>query len=165
MRAKIIHESAAGSTQGERTFAIIFDKDDEVMADLTGFIRDHNISAGRFTAIGAFRELTLGFFDWGKKAYQKIPIREQVEVLSLVGDIALKDKQPTLHAHVVVGKAGRHRPRWPSSGGACAADAGGDAGRVTEFPAAHARRGKRTSTDRHRGLRLGSVSGHITMGA
>jgi predicted DNA-binding protein with PD1-like motif len=105
MRAKIIHESAAGSTQGERTFAIIFDKDDEVMADLTGFIRDHNISAGRFTAIGAFRELTLGFFDWGKKAYQKIPIREQVEVLSLVGDIALKDKQPTLHAHVVVGKA------------------------------------------------------------
>jgi predicted DNA-binding protein with PD1-like motif len=105
MRAKVIHESAAGSTQGERTFAIIFDTDDEVMADLTGFIRERNITAGRFTAIGAFRDLTLGFFDWEEKQYQKIPIHEQVEVLSLVGDIALKDKQPTLHAHVVVGKA------------------------------------------------------------
>ena len=105
MRAKVIHESAAGPTQGERTFAVIFDKDDEVMAGLTAFIRDHNVTAGRFTAIGAFRELTLGFFDWEKKQYQKIPIREQVEVLSLVGDIALKDEQPTLHAHVVVGKA------------------------------------------------------------
>jgi uncharacterized protein len=105
MRAKVIHESAGGPTQGERTFAVIFDKDDEVMAGLTAFIRDHNVTAGRFTAIGAFRELTLGFFDWEKKQYQKIPIREQVEVLSLVGDIALKDEQPILHAHVVVGKA------------------------------------------------------------
>ena len=35
----------------------------------------------------------------------KIPIHDQVEVLSLVGDIALKDGQPTVHAHVVVGKA------------------------------------------------------------
>jgi predicted DNA-binding protein with PD1-like motif len=46
----------------------------------------------------------LGFFDWGQKHYTKIPLREQVKVLSLVGDIALKDGQPALHAHVVVGK-------------------------------------------------------------
>jgi uncharacterized protein len=105
MRAKVIHEGAGVSAQGERTFAIIFDKGDEVMTDLTGFIRDHNITAGRFTAIGAFRELTLGFFDWEQKQYQKIPIHQQVEVLSLVGDIALKEREPTLHAHVVVGKA------------------------------------------------------------
>jgi predicted DNA-binding protein with PD1-like motif len=32
-------------------------------------------------------------------------VQEQVEVLSLVGDIALKDGEPTVHAHVVVGKA------------------------------------------------------------
>ena len=105
MRAKVIHERTEGHTPGERTFALIFDKDDEVIAGLTSFIRDHSITAGRFTAIGAFRELTLGFFEWDKKEYKKIPIHEQVEVLSLVGDIALKDRQPTLHAHVVVGKA------------------------------------------------------------
>jgi len=30
---------------------------------------------------------------------------EQVEVLSLVGDIALKDNMPQVHAHAVVGKS------------------------------------------------------------
>lgn len=34
----------------------------------------------------------------------KIPINEQVEVLSLVGDVALKGDEPKVHAHVVVGK-------------------------------------------------------------
>jgi predicted DNA-binding protein with PD1-like motif len=37
--------------------------------------------------------------------YRKIAMQEQVEVLSLVGDIALKDGAPQLHAHVVVGKS------------------------------------------------------------
>jgi predicted DNA-binding protein with PD1-like motif len=105
MQAKVIHERVESSTPGERTVALIFDKGDEVIAGLTSFVQDHGITAGRFTAIGAFRDLTLGFFDWEKKQYQKIPIHEQVEVLSLMGDVALKDGQPTLHAHVVVGKA------------------------------------------------------------
>ena len=34
----------------------------------------------------------------------KIPVQEQVELLSLIGDIALDGGQPKLHAHVVVGK-------------------------------------------------------------
>jgi predicted DNA-binding protein with PD1-like motif len=41
----------------------------------------------------------------GRKDYQKISIHEQVEVLSLVGNIALKGSEPSLHAHVVLGKA------------------------------------------------------------
>ena len=48
--------------------------------------------------------MTLGYFDWQSKEYQKIPVREQVEVLSLVGNIVDTDKGPKLHAHVVVGK-------------------------------------------------------------
>jgi predicted DNA-binding protein with PD1-like motif len=34
----------------------------------------------------------------------RIPIREQVEVLALVGDVAMAKEQPKIHAHVVVGK-------------------------------------------------------------
>jgi predicted DNA-binding protein with PD1-like motif len=47
----------------------------------------------------------LGYFDWLKKDYTRIPIEEQVEVLALVGDIALNDGEPKLHPHVVVSKA------------------------------------------------------------
>ncbi len=49
--------------------------------------------------------MTLGYFDWETKEYQKIPVREQVEVLSLIGDVALKDGEPKVHAHVVVGRS------------------------------------------------------------
>jgi predicted DNA-binding protein with PD1-like motif len=47
----------------------------------------------------------LGYWDWKAKDYEKIPIREQVEVVSLVGNIALApDGSPRVHAHVVIGK-------------------------------------------------------------
>jgi hypothetical protein len=105
MRAKVIDEGTARSSRQERTFALIFDTGDEVITGLNTFAQEHSLNACHFTAIGAFSDLTVGFFDWEKKAYQRIPINEQVEVLSLVGDIALKDGQPTVHAHVVVGKA------------------------------------------------------------
>ncbi len=90
---------------GEKTYVLVLDKGDEVIGELTGFARAQSLAAGHFTAIGAFSEATLGFFERDRKAYRKIPVREQVEVLSLIGDIALDGGEPKVHAHVVVGKA------------------------------------------------------------
>ena len=98
MRAKVLDEV------GERTWALVFDVGDEVVSRLSQFASLHQLTAARFTAIGAFSEATLGYFDAKKKAYEKIPVREQVEVLSLIGDVALDGGQPKIHAHVVVGK-------------------------------------------------------------
>ena len=89
----------------ERTYALVFDKGDEVMSNLTEFARVHKLTAAHFTAIGAFSDVTLGYFERDRKDYHRIPIGEQVEVLSLVGDVARKGDQPEVHAHVVVGKA------------------------------------------------------------
>lgn len=72
---------------------------------LQAFAKANDLKAGHFTAIGAFSHATLGFFDREKRGYLKIPINEQVEVLSLMGDIALHKREPKIHAHVVVGKA------------------------------------------------------------
>ena len=41
--------------------------------------------------------------DRGRKAYKVIPIKQQVEVLTLAGDIALFNGQPAVHTHLVVG--------------------------------------------------------------
>lgn len=98
MRSKILNEA------GERSFALVFETGDEPMSLLERFAREKNVTAARFTAIGAFREVVVGYFDWEKKQYLRIPIREQVEVLSLVGDVAIADKGPKIHAHVVLGK-------------------------------------------------------------
>jgi uncharacterized protein len=98
MRSKVLNE------KGERSYALVFDTGDEPVSLLTRFAEEHRIHAARFTAIGAFQEATVGYFDWQKKDYEKIPVREQVEVLALVGDIALDKGKPKLHAHVVLGK-------------------------------------------------------------
>jgi hypothetical protein len=84
--------------------ALIFETGDEVMSLLADFARRENIRAARFTGIGAFREATLAYFDWEKKDYLQIPVREQVEVLVLTGDIAWKENKPVAHVHVVLGR-------------------------------------------------------------
>jgi predicted DNA-binding protein with PD1-like motif len=97
MKAKLLHEN------GERTYALVFDKGDEVIAELEAFARERGLTAARFTAIGAFSDVKLGYFDRDQKEYLEIPVAEQVEVLSLLGDIAEKDGEPKVHAHVVIG--------------------------------------------------------------
>jgi uncharacterized protein len=99
VKAKMIQEAA------QKTYALIFETGDEVAGGLLDFARRNHLAGSHFTAIGAFSDVTLGYFDWAKKEYKKIPIREQVEVVSLVGDIALKDGEPKVHAHVVVAKS------------------------------------------------------------
>ena len=89
----------------ETSFALVFEKGDEVMRELTAFAASRRLSAAHFTAIGALSDATLGYFDRAKKEYKKISIREQVEVLSLVGDIALEGSDPKVHAHIVLGKS------------------------------------------------------------
>jgi predicted DNA-binding protein with PD1-like motif len=89
-----------------RTFVIVFDKGDEAKAGLTSFTKDNDVSAAQITAVGAFSRATLGYFDRQKKEYQRIQVNEQVEVLSLIGDVALKpDGGPEVHAHVVLGRS------------------------------------------------------------
>lgn len=90
-----------------RTYALILDSGDEAMRCLEDFARDQGLSAAHFTAIGAFSDVVLGFFDWQRKDYKRNPVAEQVEVVSLVGDVTHGegDGPPKVHAHVVVGRA------------------------------------------------------------
>ena len=99
MQSKLLHNAG-----GQRTFAVVLATGDEVMASLKEFAARENITAAQITAIGALSDVTLLYFDWDKKDYIKIPLREQVEVASLLGDIAEADGKPALHLHIVVGR-------------------------------------------------------------
>ena len=87
------------------TYALIFDSGDEVMDILKTFANEHSLKASRITAIGAFSKAVLGYFDFSIKDYKKIPVDEQVEVVSLIGDIALYGNDSKVHAHVVLGRS------------------------------------------------------------
>ena len=100
MKSKLIYDE-----NGLKTWVLVFDKDDEVKESLLRFASENRLRGAQISAIGAFSEVTLGFFDRQKKSYREIPIKEQVEVLSFAGNIVEKEGQPMLHAHVVIGKA------------------------------------------------------------
>jgi predicted DNA-binding protein with PD1-like motif len=90
--------------EGGETYVLVFDKGDEVMENLAAFASERELTAGHFTAIGAFSDVTLGFLDPETKEYVPIAVDEQVEALSLVGDISLENGERRVHAHVVIGK-------------------------------------------------------------
>ena len=89
---------------GGEAHALIFETGDEFMSELRAYAEKHQIRAARFTGIGAFQSATLAYFDWQTKQYNELPVDEQVEVLVLTGDIAIKDGKPEPHVHVVIGR-------------------------------------------------------------
>jgi uncharacterized protein len=101
MHHKHLHES----DDGQRTYAVVLETGDEVMDCLQRFVGTEQIFAAQVTGIGAFSDAVLMYFDWDKKEYQRIPVQEQVEVASLIGDVAESPSgEPALHIHLVVGK-------------------------------------------------------------
>jgi predicted DNA-binding protein with PD1-like motif len=100
MKSKLINDGP------QKTYVLALDKGDEAVSSIEGFARENGIAAAQLTGIGAFSDAVLGFFDWETKDYRKIPVTEQVEVVSLLGDVALgPDGKPALHPHVVVSRA------------------------------------------------------------
>jgi len=88
----------------QKTFAVILESGEEVMEKIMEFAKEQKISASQFTAIGAFSNTIVGFFDFSIRDYKKIPFKEQMEVLTLNGDITLFKGEYKIHAHVVLGK-------------------------------------------------------------
>jgi predicted DNA-binding protein with PD1-like motif len=66
--------------------------------------REH-IAGAHLTAIGALSSALFGWFDKDKRAYRNIPVSEQVECISFIGDIGLSGETPALHIHGCVGHA------------------------------------------------------------
>lgn len=70
------------------TYVLVFESGDDVVEKLKTFANEHKLKASRFTAVGAFSEAMLGYYDYAIKDYKKISVNEQVEVLSFQGDVA-----------------------------------------------------------------------------
>jgi hypothetical protein len=89
---------------GAQTRVVILDSGEEAFAELTKFANEAGITAASLTAIGAFENATVGWFDFEGKTYKKIEVAEQCEVLSAIGDVAVADDgKASLHVHVVLG--------------------------------------------------------------
>jgi predicted DNA-binding protein with PD1-like motif len=80
-------------------YILRFDKGEELMQALSDFVVKEAISAASFTAIGTASEIELGFYNPHLKEYRKKPFLEELEIVSLLGNISLMDNKPSIHAH------------------------------------------------------------------
>jgi uncharacterized protein len=88
-----------------KTFAFVMETGDRLVEQLKGVAKAKRFRASSFKAIGALSHVQLGWFNWETKQYETaIELEEQVELLSLIGDISLQDGIPEVHAHLTVGR-------------------------------------------------------------
>jgi uncharacterized protein len=91
--------------ESPQTFILVFQTGDELAEGLLRFAQEQKLSAASFKAIGALSSVRLGWLSWERKRYEpSVTLDEQVELVSLIGDVALQDGEPVVHAHVVIGK-------------------------------------------------------------
>ncbi len=87
-------------------FLIRLEAGEEAMTSLRVWAAEQRVGFAVFWAIGAMRRATLGYFDTTAALYRQIPVEEQVEVLSITGNVALgEDGNPIVHAHAILGRA------------------------------------------------------------
>jgi predicted DNA-binding protein with PD1-like motif len=89
---------------GLRTYLLVMDKGDEAFSEITEFAKANDVNAASLTAIGACTSATLAYFDPEKGDYVSRKFIEQMEIASMIGDIADDDGKPALHAHIVLGR-------------------------------------------------------------
>jgi predicted DNA-binding protein with PD1-like motif len=80
------------------------DKGVEIVSGLFSVMEQHGITTGVISGIGALSEAELGYFNAGTKAYEKISFKENLEIVSLKGNISQKDNEVFPHLHAVLSK-------------------------------------------------------------
>jgi uncharacterized protein len=89
-----------------RSYALVFDRGDELAKGLKDFATEQKLADASFKAIGALASVRLGWFNPETKKYQTcVDLKEQLELLSMIGDVAQHEGKAIVHAHVVVGRS------------------------------------------------------------
>jgi predicted DNA-binding protein with PD1-like motif len=86
-------------------YAIRFEDEEAFPDRFLEFLSAQNVRGGYISGIGAMRRTKIAFFDVVAKEYVDQEFDEQMEVLALVGNVALHDDKPIVHAHITLGRA------------------------------------------------------------
>jgi hypothetical protein len=119
MKAKVVQDADVV------TYVVVCDPGDEAVTALAQFVRAERLEAAQVTAIGAFERAIVGWFDRAAKQYRRIPVDEQSEVLSLIGDVAEGQDGPHPGRACCPGAVGRDDARRPPPRGTGVPHAGG----------------------------------------
>jgi uncharacterized protein len=91
---------------GTRTYVLVLYQGDQVQAAIAAFANDQHVVDAHFSAIGAVRDPEVAWFDESRKEFKAMSLHEQMEVLTLSGDVTLGvDGKPVVHTHLVLARS------------------------------------------------------------
>lgn len=86
----------------KKAIIVRMDRDDEVISSLESLVEKLGIESGFFYGIGAVRDVVISYFDLQSKNYIDKEMKEELEVVSLVGNISYiyGESKLVIHAHI-----------------------------------------------------------------
>jgi predicted DNA-binding protein with PD1-like motif len=77
-------------------------KGEDLLAALEKVTREHGITLGEIQALGAVSQARLGYYGPTERQYHFLDLARPLEIISLIGNISLKDDKPMVHAHITL---------------------------------------------------------------
>ncbi len=92
----------------KRTFVTRVPQAADLYEELTRIVQLEDIRCGRVSGIGATAHAVVAYYDQLTRAYKPLEFTGGMEILSLQGNVSLRDNKPFIHAHIILGdKDGR----------------------------------------------------------
>jgi predicted DNA-binding protein with PD1-like motif len=74
----------------------------DLLDELTQICTENDVQLGRVEGIGAVQKARVGFYNQEKREYEFMEFDEPLEILSLLGNVSIKDGKPMIHAHIAL---------------------------------------------------------------
>jgi len=84
------------------TYVVRLDPGDKIVASLEALCRRDQVGMAVFEGIGAVSEAVVGHFDPGSDDVATLSILEPCEIVSLQGNVTVRDGRPFVHAHIAL---------------------------------------------------------------
>ena len=87
-------------TQESNKYYITLNKDEYVNDSLLSIVNSQNIKSGWINGVGAIYDIEVGYFDVEKKDYVRKKFPGDYELLSLSGNVSVKEGLKFIHTHI-----------------------------------------------------------------
>ncbi len=91
--------------QSKDTYILRLDPDEEFIETIQNFCVENNIKSAWLEAVGSTKELELAYFNVDEKEYETESFQEFLEIITITGNISVKEGEVFCHAHGIFGKS------------------------------------------------------------
>jgi len=89
---------------GTDKYMLRLESGDDILQSLRQFATTKRLGASLLEGIGSLSKVKLGHYDFKTKQYRYETFEDDLEILSLSGNIASMNREPLPHVHVTLGR-------------------------------------------------------------